>query len=160
MGIISCLKIGYKWHYLCILLDTFDQEGGYDLAAERRNHQRRGCKGVHFGGKPHVLDCMEMLKKVWEGKDGKYVSDESVSRCWRKADMLPPTWNADINNNVGSASLPGKVKTLDKEDTFDLCQLMADVKLKANGVLLDTNHDATVFKDTFVSDPDCGPQDL
>eukprot|EP00957_Ditylum_brightwellii_P051115 3875518-Ditylum_brightwellii.AAC.1 len=37
---------------------------------------------------------------------------------------------------------------------------MADVKLKANEVLLDVNCAATVFKDTFVSDPECGPQDL
>eukprot|EP00957_Ditylum_brightwellii_P113174 8630692-Ditylum_brightwellii.AAC.1 len=103
---------------------------------------------------------MEMLKEFWEGKDGQYVSDESVCRCWRKADILLPTWNADINNNVESASLPEKAKTLSKADTLELCQLMADVKLKANGVLLDVNRAATVFKNTFVSDPECGPQDL
>eukprot|EP00957_Ditylum_brightwellii_P066622 5056469-Ditylum_brightwellii.AAC.1 len=37
---------------------------------------------------------------------------------------------------------------------------MADVKLKANGVFLDVNCAATMFKDTFTSDPECGPQDL
>eukprot|EP00957_Ditylum_brightwellii_P208198 15356268-Ditylum_brightwellii.AAC.1 len=36
---------------------------------------------------------------------------------------------------------------------------MADVKVKANGVLLDVNCAATVFKDTFVSDPECAVDD-
>eukprot|EP00957_Ditylum_brightwellii_P049843 3778849-Ditylum_brightwellii.AAC.1 len=103
---------------------------------------------------------MEMLKKFWEGKDGKYVTDESVCRCWRKSNVLPTSWNADINNNVGSASLPEKAVTLSKADTLELCQLVADVKLKADGVYLDVHASAKVFKDTFVSDPNCSPQDL
>ena len=46
-----------------------------------------------------------MLQKFWNGYDGKYVSDESPCRFYRKADILPVTFNADINNNVGSAAL-------------------------------------------------------
>ena len=138
MGMIASLKLGYKSLYLRILLDIFDSDGGYEQAAIRRNKQKRGCKGIHYGGKPHVLDCMEMLAKIWEGKDGKYVSDESICRCWRKADILPVTWNADINNDVGSATISVRDKTLTENDTDELCALLADVKLKAENNSIDT----------------------
>jgi len=35
MGIISTMKVGYKMKMLCILLDIFDQDGGYKAAAEQ-----------------------------------------------------------------------------------------------------------------------------
>ena len=87
MRMIVSLKFEHKSLYLRILLDILDSEGGYEQAAIRRNKQKRGCKGAYYGGKPHVLDCMEMLSKIWKGKDGKYISDKSVYRCWRKADI-------------------------------------------------------------------------
>eukprot|EP00957_Ditylum_brightwellii_P087406 6653286-Ditylum_brightwellii.AAC.1 len=87
MGIIAYLKNGYKYLYLYNLLDIFDQEGGYDLAAERGKHQKRGCIGVHFGDKPHILDYMEMLKKVWKGKDGNASLPEKAMTL-SKADTL------------------------------------------------------------------------
>eukprot|EP00957_Ditylum_brightwellii_P029133 2201540-Ditylum_brightwellii.AAC.1 len=73
---------------------------------------------------------MEMLKKVWEGKDEKYSSDEK------------------------------KATTLSNADTLELCQLMADVKFKVDTVYLDVHASLKVFKDTFMSDPNCSPQDL
>ena len=48
----------------------------------------------------------------WYGDDGKYVSNESVCRCFRKADILSVTWNYDINNNVDSATLVHSKKLL------------------------------------------------
>jgi len=79
MGMIAGTKVGYKVLYLRALLEIFDALGGYEHAAEERKKQKRGCRGVKYGGKPHVLDCMEMLKTVWDGE--KYVSTESISRC-------------------------------------------------------------------------------
>ena len=35
---------------------------------------QHGCKGIEFGGKPHILDCMNILIDIWDGKIGKYVS--------------------------------------------------------------------------------------
>ena len=40
---------------------------------------------------------MMMLQKVLNGDDVKYVSDESDCHLWRKADILPVTWNADMH---------------------------------------------------------------
>ena len=45
-----------------------------------------------------------ILHPVYNGDDGKYVSNDSACSFWRKADILPVTSNADINNNVGSAT--------------------------------------------------------
>ena len=36
------------------------------------------------------------------------VTDETIFRCWGEANILPATWNSDINNSVGSGSLSQK----------------------------------------------------
>ena len=51
-----------------------------------------------------------MLQQVCNEDYLKYVSDWSDFHCWRKADILSVTWNADINNNVGSATLAHRKK--------------------------------------------------
>ena len=73
---------------------------------------------------------MEMIAKIWDATDGKYVSEESIWRCWRKADILPATWIADINNTAGSTSLTAKHKMISNELCDELCQLMTNVKIK------------------------------
>ena len=95
---------------------------------------------------------MNILKEIWDGKSGKYVSGESIQRCWRKADILPPTWNADINSNVGSASLPKHAKVVSKEVCNELCKLMASIKLKATQHAIDTTEGAAgaIFQDSSV----------
>ena len=65
------------------------------MAAVARKRQGRGCRAIEYGGTPHLLDCMMMLQKFWNGNNGKYVSDEMACCCWRKADILPVTWNAE-----------------------------------------------------------------
>ena len=110
MGMIAGLKIGYKGNYLRSLLRIFDEGGGYSRASELRSRQRPGCKGLAFGGKPHILDAMCILDEIWSGRTGKFISDESIQRCWRKADILPLEWNLDIINKVGSASSGRKEK--------------------------------------------------
>ena len=53
-----------------------------------------------------------IIQQVWNGDDDKYVSYESSCSCWRKSDILPVTWNAEINNNVGSATLAHSKKVI------------------------------------------------
>ena len=91
MGMIASLKVGYKAMFLRYLLDIFDKEGGFKVAAASRARQRRGCRGLQHGAKPHLLDCMTMLKDIfiWGGRSGRYVSTESIKCCWRKVDILP-----------------------------------------------------------------------
>ena len=65
MGIIASFKVGYKFRMLSMLLSIFDKEGGYKTARLQRARQKRGCKGLAYGGKPHVLDAMDLLHNVW-----------------------------------------------------------------------------------------------
>ena len=158
MGMIAGLKVGYKSLYLRTLLEIFDAPGGYEHAAEERKKQRRGCRGVKYGGKPHILDCMEMLKTIWDGE--KYTSTESISRCWRKANILPATWNADINNAVGSSSIPNRDKIVSDDVLSEMCNLMSSIKLKAEDSNVDTEVVAGVLKDSFVTDKEMKEDDL
>ena len=138
MGMIAAaLKVGYKAMFLRYLLDIFDKEGGFKAAAASRALQRRGCRGLQHGGKPHILDCMVMLKDVWGGTSGRYVTNESIKRCWRKTDILPETWNLDINNDVGRESIPARQKLLSKEVSDELCDV-PNVFVRANRLYL--NH--------------------
>ncbi len=132
MGIGS-LKLGYRMLYFHNLLEIFDREGGFEEAAEQRKKQKRGCKGIDYGGKPHIVDAMEMIAKIWMSVEENYVSETSVQRCWRKADILPATWNATINNNVGHR----KVSKVDENTCSELCTLMKNIKIEAEKVKLD-----------------------
>ena len=40
MGMITSLKVGYKTKMLLTLLDTFDEEGGYERVKVLRDRQR------------------------------------------------------------------------------------------------------------------------
>ena len=131
MGMIASLKVGYRVIMLGKLLDVFDQEGGYEKAADTRGKQPRGCRGLDYGGKPHLLDAMNILLQIWDG-DNKYSHSDAILRCWRKADILPPSWNADINNDVGSCSMPLSKKQIAQEDSDEICDLFSNIKLRAN----------------------------
>ena len=89
MGMIAALKTGYKALFLRQLLEIFDVPGGYEQAVVCRVRQKKGQRGIQYGGKPHILDCMTMIKQVWDGVDERYISTESIRRCRRKADILP-----------------------------------------------------------------------
>jgi hypothetical protein len=150
MGIIASLKVGYKLSMLEMLLTIFDVEGGYQQAAAARARQTRGCRGLQYGGKAHILDAMVLLDNIW-GRDGKYAAEDSVRCCWRKADILPPTWMADINNEVGSASLPEREKRISVEDCDQLCHLMKLLTTKAEESGLDTSREGYAMEGSFVA---------
>ena len=71
-----------------------------------------------------------MLQQVWNGDGDNYVSYESACRCWRKADILLLTWNADINNSVGSTILAHSKNIISTDICNEFYNLMEKVKLK------------------------------
>jgi hypothetical protein len=103
MGMISTVKVGYTSSMLRTLLQIFD-EGAFEMAAQQQERQLWGCQGLAYGGKATVLDAMEILNKIWDN-DGKYATTDGIMRCWRIADILPISWEADINNQVGSLQI-------------------------------------------------------
>ena len=103
MGIIACLKVGYKITMLRKLLTLFDEDGGFQAVANARANARRGCKGLAVGGKAHVLDVMQILAKLWN-EDRKYARTQSVKNCWLKADVLPPEIAALLRGTPNNAA--------------------------------------------------------
>ena len=102
-----------------------------------------------------------MLNQVWEGRDGRYISTDSIRRCWRKLDILPVTWNQDINNEVRRASIPEKHRVVSKEVCNKLFQLMASIKFKENECSIDTStFSGNIFEDSFVTDGDFSCKDM
>jgi hypothetical protein len=72
-------------------------------------------------------------------------------RCWRKANILPPSWDADINNEVRRQSVPEKDKKISKEACDELCGLMQELIMKAKEC--DTSK-AVALKGSVVDDLD------
>jgi hypothetical protein len=48
---------------------------------------------------------MLILDTIWS-QDSKYVRADTIARYWRKADILPVSWQMDINNDVGQTLIP------------------------------------------------------
>ena len=98
------------------------------------------------------------------GAEGRCLSSKSIRHRWRKADILPISWNQYINNEeVGEASIPEwKKVVVSKEISNELCTLMAGIKLKANESSIDTTTSTVgnIFKDTFVTDGDFSSDDF
>ena len=120
----------------------------YEHAAKIRKNQRNGCKGIDFGGKPHILDAMEMVSAIWNAEDGRYITQEGIKRCWRKSNILPAIWNIDINNEVGR-SMEEKIR---KEECDQLCNMMKMLKFRTTEEKINTMHTAPVLDGSFVND--------
>jgi hypothetical protein len=153
MGMIASLKIGYKATMLQKLLDIFDAEGGYEGAANQRRTIRQGQRGLDYGGKATILDAMGILKSIWK-EDQRYARQYGIRRCWRKAGILPIHMNTTIDSELGSASMSLANKSLSMEDCDQLCNLMIQLKVKAVTALLDCDHTAIAFHDSFVAEAD------
>lgn len=157
-GIIACLKVGYRSIMLRKLLSIFDADGGFDRAAEQRVSVPRGCKGLAYGGKATILDAMEILLSLWN-EDGKYASQDSIQRSWRKADILSATWNADLNNKIGSLSLSAAKKSLPADLCAELCGLMNELSFMARKTNV-TGKLAPAFDASFVTEDTKTPEEL
>ena len=153
MWMVASLKVGYKSIMLTYLLDIFDEEGVYEAASRARARQKAGCHRIAYGGKTHILNAMEILATIWN-KDGKYAKIDVIKRCWRKAYILPASWNTDINNEVGSAYLPAHKKHLSNEDCDNICHILKNIWLKASARKTDTNNTAYELQGYFFEDTD------
>ena len=73
-GITHCLKVGYTTNLLRSLLSVYDDDTVTKAAPDAGKRQRRRCKGMAHGHKPHILDAMTIIKGIWNGE--KYARPE------------------------------------------------------------------------------------
>ena len=126
MGIIASLKVGYKFRMLDQLLAICDDPDTYNDAVERGRQCRRGCKGLAYGAKPHVLDVMHILNDLWSGD--KYCGSDKVGRCWRKANCLPTLMHTVLIDMFGSSDK--KTIKMEKAESDSLCDVLQALTLK------------------------------
>jgi hypothetical protein len=60
-GMIACLKVGYKANMLRSLLAICNDKSLYEEALAAEARARRGCKGLAYCSKAHLLDAMKIL---------------------------------------------------------------------------------------------------
>jgi hypothetical protein len=119
-GIIKMLKSHYRSQLLESLVHIYEDEERLHSAKEAKKQAKRGQVGVAHGEKPHILDAIEMLESAWNEK----IDCESVVRCWRKAECLPPLMQMTLNAEASSkVSDRPRVKIQD-ELVCDLCESM------------------------------------
>ena len=81
---------------------------------------------------------MEILANIWN-KDRKYARSDGINRCWRKADILPVSWNTDIKNYVRSASLPVWDNNMSNKDCNNISRMLKIMYVKVNERNVNTN---------------------
>ena len=87
----------------------------------KAKNKKNGCKGIKYGNKPHVLDAMKILKKIWL-LDDKYSSKDMIRRCWRKANCLPTLDQINLNNDIGHRDR--SEKQIESFELDELCNAM------------------------------------
>jgi hypothetical protein len=95
---------------------------------------------------------MNLLDNIWS-QDGKYASEDSIHCCWRKADILfPPSWMADINNEIGRASPSAKHKKISDQDCDLVCNLMRNLTTKSWESGLDVSSEGFAMQGSFIEE--------
>jgi hypothetical protein len=92
---------------------------------------RRGCRGLEYCSKAHLLDAMEICVQIWN--DGsKYDKEDSIRRCWHKARLLTVAEAAEVEYDIGCASVPLKAKVISQEDCLELRSLFTNLYCKVS----------------------------
>ena len=81
MSMIDSINVGYNVTLLEELLFILDIEGGYLRAYAKTYKKKKSRKGIEFGGKPHLLDTMIIMRTLWEDNEGKYARVDGIKLC-------------------------------------------------------------------------------
>ena len=79
---------------------------------------------------------MIILKPIWEYDEGKYARVDGMKIWWWTSNILPVSWECDINNYIGRSSVPISMNILNKYYFENICDLPQthSVKSKESGV--------------------------
>lgn len=92
-----------------------------ETQAARRDmykNNRGGKNGLAEGYAPHMLDVANLAKQAWDG-----ITQETIARCWVKANCLPVSTNASIT------AVHGKVRRIiDDEPSEDLVEAFRNLR--------------------------------
>ena len=161
MGMVATIKMKYKALMLRTLLAICDDEESYKQAIARGRKARRGCKGMEHCAKANLFNALEMLNTVWSDDDMRNsVKPEGIQRCWTKSGILPATWDADINNDVGRRKCCVGKEHLSFEDTNELCDLFRKMECVANNMKVHDLHEIEALQDSIMMEQRCTDEEL
>ena len=83
--------------------------------------------------------------------DNKCAKKDSIGHCLGKANILPPSWDADINNNVGSVLISTSDKQITNEQCNDLCHIFEAIRVVKVKIAMEHGdaNDLVAFEDSF-----------
>ena len=77
-----------------------------------------------------MLDTMIIMQTIWEDDKGIHARFYGIKRFWRKASIILVYWECGINNNVGSSRVTISMKTLNKDNYDNICDLIEQLAVK------------------------------
>eukprot|EP00171_Calliarthron_tuberculosum_P005173 IDg5173t1 len=95
LGIIAAWKKRYRREMLREIVKDIETR-----TARRELNKKNpgGMNGLAQGYAPHILDVANLAKHSWDG-----VSQNTIARCWVKANCLPVPMSAHINASFGKS---------------------------------------------------------
>lgn len=63
---------------------------------DQYNDVQSGMRGLSKGNDPHLFDVSRMVLESWNA-----VADLMIGRCWVKSKYLPPSYEAEVNVQIG-----------------------------------------------------------
>ena len=106
-GIIAAFKQRYRAELLRWYVQQFDSDSTRDLSKQL----------------PDIRQAIIWSAQVWQD-----ISEQTIRNCWRKVQILPPTWSADINN------LDERERTRQNEAIADLSSLISSLNLGSDAL--------------------------
>ena len=98
---IVSVKTCYKTVTLRSLRTIYDNEAAYNAAKHAKMKAKACYVGLAHGQKPHILDCMKLLKSIWDNDaDGGGAAKNSIMRCWLKSRCLPAEYHTELEKLV------------------------------------------------------------
>lgn len=122
-GVIAAWKANYRMRYLTEMLENIET---LNERREANKSKKNGMKGMEEGYDPHMLDVSRLVFESWND-----VGQSTIARCWVKSKILPPTMDAELNNEWGKT----KAKSTE-EAAGDLVKMLSSISIDSRDQIL------------------------
>ena len=89
---------------------------------------------------------------MWDYDEGKYDRVDRIKRCWKNSNILPMSWECDINNYFGNSYVPISMNNLNTYYYDNIFHLLEKISVKAKEQGINVSREACGFKGSLSSD--------
>jgi hypothetical protein len=144
-GVIKMLKSYYRCELLDQLVHIYEDSTRLEQAKEAKKLAKLGQVGLDHGERPHVLDAIEILERAWN----ENIDRESIRRCWRKAECLPPIMQMTLEAEAPSKASDRSRFKVEDQLVNDLCHGMEKL---TTAFSIQDQEIPSVFEGSFVEE--------